>query len=189
MDTFTAIFLRRNIDMIFAILAFASMATAAKLDHLLLPPHVDSSGGADAGLLAPHNHELPPQIQPSYQAQSQPVLLAPHSNRDLHGNPDALAKTLRYENERNDDGYYYAYETSNGLKAEQKGQIIPGAHPEHGSLYVTGYYSYIGDDGHEYTVTYTAGEDGYHADVKRADPTRGRYDSKISSYDADAGLS
>ena len=42
--------------------------------------------------------------------------------------------------------------------------MIPGAQPEEGSLSVSGSYSYIGDDGQTYTVTYTADENGFHAE-------------------------
>lgn len=42
--------------------------------------------------------------------------------------------------------------------------MIPGAVPEEGSLQVSGSYSYVGDDGQTYTVTYTADENGYRAE-------------------------
>lgn len=42
--------------------------------------------------------------------------------------------------------------------------MLPGAAPEEGSLQVSGSYSYVGDDGQTYTVTYTADENGYHAE-------------------------
>lgn len=88
-----------------AILAFASVAAAARLDHpFLLPPHADSSGGDGAGLEAPHSHD-----HAAFQAGSQ------------GSHPSAQAEILRYENEMNEEGYHYAYETSDGTKAEQTG--------------------------------------------------------------------
>lgn len=44
------------------------------------------------------------------------------------------------------------------------GRVIPGAGPEEGSLKVTGSYSYVGDDGQTYSITYTADENGYRAE-------------------------
>lgn len=44
------------------------------------------------------------------------------------------------------------------------GRVLPGASPEEGSLQVTGSFSYIGDDGQTYSVSYTADENGYHAE-------------------------
>lgn len=44
------------------------------------------------------------------------------------------------------------------------GRVYKGAQPEEGSLSVTGSFTYVGDDGQEYTVTYTADENGYHAE-------------------------
>lgn len=43
------------------------------------------------------------------------------------------------------------------------GRVIPGAAPEEGSIQVSGSYSYVGEDGQTYSVTYTADENGYHA--------------------------
>ncbi|XP_026738219.1 cuticle protein 2-like, partial [Trichoplusia ni] len=89
-------------------------------------------------------------------------------------------------------------------KTFSPGRVIPGAQPEEGSLQVSGSYSYIGDDGVTYTVTYTADENGYRAEgahlptpppipeeilksLQLTDRSQGQYDSNKSSYDADAG--
>ncbi|CAH1640103.1 unnamed protein product [Spodoptera littoralis] len=45
-----------------------------------------------------------------------------------------------------------------------RSRVYPGAQPEEGSLAVSGSYSYVGDDGQTYTVTYIADENGYRAE-------------------------
>ncbi|XP_030030100.2 flexible cuticle protein 12-like [Manduca sexta] len=160
------------------VLAVASLAAGARLDQdIYLPPGAHSAGGS-VGLQAPH--------------------AAPHAAQH-----DAV-QILRYENEINEQGYHYAYETSDGTKAEQNGQVIPGAQPEEGSLKVAGSYSYVGQDGQTYSVTYTADDGGFHADgahlptappipeeilksLQLTDTKHDQYSSQKSSYDADAG--
>uniref|UniRef100_A0A2A4JM61 Cuticle protein n=1 Tax=Heliothis virescens TaxID=7102 RepID=A0A2A4JM61_HELVI len=171
----------------FIVLALVSAASAARLDNsIYLPPNARSSGGANAGLQAPFGG-------PDHAAIAQG-----------RQGPGSQAEILNYVNEINEEGYRYAYETSDGTKAEQQGRVIPGAQPEEGSLAVSGSYSYIGDDGQTYTVTYTADENGFHAEgahlptpppvpeeilksLQLTDRSQGQYDSNKSSYDADAG--
>ncbi|XP_045452840.1 flexible cuticle protein 12-like [Melitaea cinxia] len=160
------------------VLALASAAAAARLEQVYLPPKLDSSG-ADAGLQTPFVDS-----QASTSANQ--------------------AQILRYENEIDDQGWHYAYETSDGTKAEQNGRILPGSAPEEGSLQVSGAFSYIGDDGQTYSVSYTADENGFHpvgAHLPTPPPipeeilkslqltagSEGQYSSRKSSYDADAG--
>ncbi|CAH2042040.1 unnamed protein product, partial [Iphiclides podalirius] len=163
-------------------------ASAARLDNVYLPANAASSGGAGAGLLTP--------LSGTQDAQS---YAGPTKS-----SADSQAQILRYENEINEDGYHYAYETSDGTKAEQNGRVIPGATPEEGSIQVSGSYSYLSEDGQTYSITYTADENGYHAtgdhlptpppipeeilrSLQLTAGTGGQYDSKKSSYDADAG--
>lgn len=47
--------------------------------------------------------------------------------------------------------YHFGYETSNGIRAEEAGDTANAQ----------GGFAYVGDDGHTYTVTYTAGEGGF----------------------------
>ncbi|XP_041984737.1 flexible cuticle protein 12-like isoform X2 [Aricia agestis] len=147
---------------------------AAKLDKTSPPRNQGASSGANAGLQAPFGARTQNQAQ-----------------------------ILKFENDLTDQGYHYAYETSDGTKAEQDGQVLPGAKPEEGSLRVTGSFSYVGDDGQTYSITYTADENGYQAtgnhlptpppipqDILRSlQLTAGnvKYGSSKSSYDADAG--
>ncbi|XP_026739787.1 pupal cuticle protein 27-like [Trichoplusia ni] len=47
--------------------------------------------------------------------------------------------------------YHFGYETSNGIRAEEAGNTEQAQ----------GGFSYTGDDGNTYTVTYTSGEGGF----------------------------
>ncbi|KAG7301212.1 hypothetical protein JYU34_014096 [Plutella xylostella] len=162
------------------ILALAAAASAAKLDKVYLPPNARASSGATAGLQAPGGY----------------------SGGSAGGGPKNQAEILKMENEADEQGFRYAYETSDGTKAEAQGKVIPGAKPEEGSLQVSGSYSYIGEDGQTYTVTYTADENGFQAQgahlptpppipeeiLKSLQLTAGnggQYSSQKSSYDAD----
>ncbi|CAH0724192.1 unnamed protein product, partial [Brenthis ino] len=165
-------------ESLFIVLTLASWATAARLENVYLPPNSGASSGVDVGLKTPF-------VDSASSASSQ-------------------ADILRYENEIDSDGWHYAYETSDGTKAEQNGRVLPGAAPEEGSLQVSGSYSYISDDGQTYSISYTADENGYHpvgdhlptpppipeAILKSLQLTAGgdgQYSKQKSSYDADAG--
>ncbi|XP_041970283.1 flexible cuticle protein 12-like [Aricia agestis] len=58
------------------------------------------------------------------------------------------------------DGFQWAYETSNGIAAQEQAQL-QGAGTEDEGIEVRGQYSYLGPDGVTYTVTYTAGRAGF----------------------------
>ncbi|KAM3960271.1 pupal cuticle protein 27-like [Aphomia sociella] len=64
------------------------------------------------------------------------------------------ARILSYNAENHGHSYQYSYETDNGIQAQESGQIDKGTQA-HGA------YSYKGDDGQIYTVTYTADENGF----------------------------
>ncbi|XP_053675971.1 cuticle protein CP14.6-like [Anopheles nili] len=66
---------------------------------------------------------------------------------------DAQAQVLAYDSVVNPDGSYnYRYETSNGIQAQESGV---------GGQSAQGSYSYTGDDGAQYSVTYVADENGF----------------------------
>ncbi|XP_055536444.1 cuticle protein CP14.6-like [Wyeomyia smithii] len=68
-------------------------------------------------------------------------------------NPDAEAQILAQETVINPDGsYQYRYETSNRIAAQESGV---------GGQSAQGSYSYTGPDGVQYSVTYTADENGF----------------------------
>ncbi|GJQ70332.1 hypothetical protein Trydic_g22767 [Trypoxylus dichotomus] len=58
------------------------------------------------------------------------------------------------------EGYSYGYETSNGISAEEQGQL-QNIGTQNEAIQVRGQFSYVGDDGKTYTVTYTADENGF----------------------------
>ncbi|CAG5015055.1 unnamed protein product [Parnassius apollo] len=66
------------------------------------------------------------------------------------------AAILRSDSEVNDQGYHYAFETENGIQAEETGREANGIEAQGG-------YSYVGDDGQVYSVRYTAGSNGFQA--------------------------
>ncbi|CAG5015068.1 unnamed protein product [Parnassius apollo] len=183
------------------VLTVATIASAARLDKVYLPANSASSSGFNAGLQTPLTSGSRPAQSYSGSAQNYNSASAQSFSS---ASASSQAEILRYENEINEEGYHYAYETSDGIKAEQNGRVIPGAGPEEGSLQVSGSYSYVGDDGQTYTITYTADENGYQASgdhlptpppipeeilrsLQLTGGSGGQYDSKKSSYDADAG--
>uniref|UniRef100_A0A336MJ94 CSON002550 protein n=1 Tax=Culicoides sonorensis TaxID=179676 RepID=A0A336MJ94_CULSO len=68
---------------------------------------------------------------------------------------------IRQEQDINVDGSYkYAYETGNGIIAEEEGYLKnPGTEQE--AQVSQGFYQYVGDDGQVYRVTYVADENGF----------------------------
>ncbi|RVE53003.1 hypothetical protein evm_002301 [Chilo suppressalis] len=93
----------------FAVLALISAAAAAKLENVYLPPNARASSGASAGLQAPFGSSgSAAQASASYSGAA---------------SASANAEILKYDNEINEDGYHYAYETSDGTKAEQQGRF------------------------------------------------------------------
>ncbi|CRL02996.1 CLUMA_CG016549, isoform A [Clunio marinus] len=57
-------------------------------------------------------------------------------------------------------GYSFAYETRDGQAREERGEMKDiGTEDE--VMYVRGTYSFVGDDGQTYTVSYIADENGF----------------------------
>lgn len=67
---------------------------------------------------------------------------------------DRNAEILRYDNQNDGETFSYSFETSNGISAEESGVATNGVQAQGG-------YSYTGDDGQTYRITYTADENGY----------------------------
>ncbi|XP_028038882.1 uncharacterized protein LOC114249482 [Bombyx mandarina] len=67
---------------------------------------------------------------------------------------DRKAALLSFENIITPEGFSYTFDTSNGIHADESGTAIGGVRAK-------GSYSYTGDDGKVYTVTYTADEKGF----------------------------
>ncbi|KAL6428938.1 hypothetical protein ACFW04_008036 [Cataglyphis niger] len=64
---------------------------------------------------------------------------------------------ISYSNENTGDGNYeFSYETGNGITVQETG------HQQGESESVSGSFSYTGSDGVQYSITYTADENGFH---------------------------
>ena len=74
---------------------------------------------------------------------------------------DAAATVLREDRTFDENNYHYAYETNNGIAAEESGVVDASANG--GGTRVRGFYEYIGDDGLKYRVDYVADENGFRA--------------------------
>ncbi|XP_013194110.2 uncharacterized protein LOC106137752 [Amyelois transitella] len=86
--------------------------------------------------------------QPRPQLQLRPEL------QQQQARTEQSARILSYINENDGRNYRYAYETENGIRAQEAGQTIKGTQAQ-------GEYSYTGNDGQTYTVRYTADENGF----------------------------
>ncbi|XP_019872726.1 flexible cuticle protein 12-like [Aethina tumida] len=76
-------------------------------------------------------------------------------------NPDAEAQVLRSELDNiGVDGFKWGYETSNGISADETGELI-NAGSENEAVAVRGSFQYVGPDGVTYKVTYIADENGF----------------------------
>ncbi|CAG9564254.1 unnamed protein product [Danaus chrysippus] len=66
------------------------------------------------------------------------------------------AAIIRSVSDVNEQGYHFAYDTENGIQAEETGREANG-------IQAAGGYSYTGDDGQLYSVRYTADSNGFQA--------------------------
>ncbi|NP_001166737.1 cuticular protein RR-1 motif 11 precursor [Bombyx mori] len=67
---------------------------------------------------------------------------------------DRNSNIITYENNVDINNYNYGFETDNGIAVGENGVAHDGVHAQGG-------YSYKGDDGQVYSVTYTADKNGY----------------------------
>lgn len=67
---------------------------------------------------------------------------------------DANAQILRLNSDVTAEGFSYDFETSNGIRADASGVATNGVQSQ-------GSFSYKGDDGQDYSIQYTADENGY----------------------------
>ncbi|GAB0093175.1 pupal cuticle protein 20-like [Sergentomyia squamirostris] len=141
-----------------------TVCACARLDNTYLPPPGAAHSGGGPGLAAP--------------SFGRPSGGAPAPSRGGGGGggygggggggggaPSAPQQPpieiVSYENVNNGDGSYkYSYETANGIKVEEEGEI-KNKGTENEILSVRGSYSYTAPDGTPITVTYIADENGF----------------------------
>ncbi|XP_023294734.2 larval cuticle protein 65Ag1-like [Lucilia cuprina] len=70
------------------------------------------------------------------------------------------AIVLKSESEVGPESFKYAYETSDGVKAEARG-LLKNIGSENESLAVQGAYTYVNADGQTISVEYIADENGF----------------------------
>lgn len=147
----------------------------ARLDNNYLPPQGSSGSGSDLGLSPPNgggsngNNGYNNNGNGGYNGgggSQNGGFGGPQdgfNNQQPQQPPIAI---LSYENENYGDGSYkYSYETENGIKVEEQGELKnKGTDNEIQS--VRGSYSYTAPDGQVITVHYIADENGFQPQVR-----------------------
>ncbi|XP_045472876.1 pupal cuticle protein 20-like [Harmonia axyridis] len=132
-------------------LALVASCSAARLENTYLPPNGAAGAGGGNG------------IPPPYRPGGGPGGNGGGRNgggRNGAASDDASATIISQEYENNGDGSYkYSYETSNGIKAQEEGELKPGG--EEGIQSAVGSFSYTAPDGTEIKLEYTADENGF----------------------------
>ncbi|XP_031632822.1 larval cuticle protein 65Ag1-like [Contarinia nasturtii] len=73
---------------------------------------------------------------------------------------DASAETVKNVVNVGTDSFKYEYETSNGIKAEEQGQLKTIGSEQ--AIVTQGSYSWVAPDGQTYTLKFVADENGFH---------------------------
>ncbi|KAH9631897.1 hypothetical protein HF086_014369 [Spodoptera exigua] len=143
---------------LFIVLAAVALAQAAKLDRTYLPQNAEASAGS-AFLQNPRQSN-------GFQGQTGAFSSNSNAQSGAYSGFEARpveraqaafernAAILRQDNSNDGETYAYAYETENGISAEENGVATNGVQAQGG-------YSYTGDDGKVYSVRYTADENGF----------------------------
>ncbi|KAH8366137.1 hypothetical protein KR093_009512, partial [Drosophila rubida] len=74
--------------------------------------------------------------------------------------PAPDVEIVRSDSDVGPENFNYAFETSDGTKAEAQGELHNQG-TENEAIEVRGSYQFVGPDGVTYLVTYTAGENGF----------------------------
>ncbi|KAJ8717014.1 hypothetical protein PYW08_005413 [Mythimna loreyi] len=149
---------------LFIILAAVTLASAAKLDRIYLPPNAQSSAGS-AFLETPRQSNGFQDQTSAFPNNGFARQSAFNQNGAAYNGFEARperaqaafernAAILRQDNSNDGETYAYAYETENGIYAEESGVATNGVQAQGG-------YSYTGDDGKVYSIRYTADENGF----------------------------
>ncbi|CAH2089158.1 unnamed protein product [Euphydryas editha] len=131
------------------ITSFTAVIAAASAGHIFSQPQAEYYANAA------DTYQSAVEYQQAGIQAGQSNSYAAHDLAYQRHSAEKNAKILAYQSENNGHSYHYAYETENGIKAQEVGHVGKGTRAE-------GAYSYTGDDGHVYTVTYTADENGFH---------------------------
>lgn len=105
----------------------------------------------------PHQHVVPGQRLHSGIAPAQVVQQLMH----VEPNVDNQAQVLRSDVVVNPDSYQYEYETSNGIVANEAGQLKQFSDDE-AAIVSQGAFRYNAPDGTPIALQYTADENGFH---------------------------
>lgn len=79
-------------------------------------------------------------------------------NYNYQPGPDAQAQILRNDQEVNPQSFQYAYETSNGIQAQEAGQLRQIGREQ--AVVAQGSYSYTSPEGEPISISYIADENG-----------------------------
>ncbi|XP_013162666.1 PREDICTED: pupal cuticle protein 36a-like [Papilio xuthus] len=161
---------------LFILAVFIAYSSAAKLNRAYLPPnYAQTSGGSGDFLQTPLSNPTSFNNLQGNDGFIPKDTIAQFGNEYTIGNTangrqnDAFGYTraerpraalernaaiLRQANENDGERYSYAFETENGIIAEENGVATNGVEAQGG-------YSYTGDDGQVYSVRYTAGQNGF----------------------------
>ncbi|CAK1550815.1 unnamed protein product [Leptosia nina] len=113
-----------------------SSASCAQLPTSYVPP---KSSGQSATYLPPG------------PGSSRSLGFESNGNNRAQQAEEKAAAILRLDQEVGEEGFHYSYETANGIQAEEAGNAGQSR----------GGFSYKGDDGNTYSVTFTAGVGGF----------------------------
>ncbi|XP_044252488.1 pupal cuticle protein 20-like [Tribolium madens] len=115
------------------------VALSARLDTTYLPPRGGGGGGGG---------------RPSFGGGG-------GGGGGFGGGGGAQIPILKYVNDNDGSGnYYYAYETGNGIQAEERGHL-KNAGSTNEAESAEGSFSYTGPDGQRYSIQYVADENGF----------------------------
>ncbi|XP_047349843.1 pupal cuticle protein 20-like isoform X1 [Vespa velutina] len=152
-------------QLVVTLLALASVCYAARLENTYLPPGSAGTAGGAGFIKAPNRGGGSPgspgrpgsftgRGDGSYQLGSSSGVRPGDGVRPGGG---ADIPIISFNNENSGDGnYQFSYETGNGISAQETGQL------QGESEAVSGSFSYTGPDGVQYSITYTADEEGFH---------------------------
>ncbi|XP_063894343.1 uncharacterized protein LOC135117872 [Helicoverpa armigera] len=147
---------------LFVILASVALAQAAKLVRSYLTPYARAAAGSDfLGTPRESTRFLDESGSLSNVFAETDVYAQTDAFSSLESRPDRgqaaferNAAILNQEIQNAEETYAYAYETENGISAEEHGVASNGVKAQ-------GSYSFIGVDGQIYSVRYTADENGF----------------------------